>query len=262
MFDIIISVLITFNLLLCLLYKRYPWNVFSRKLTIEYNIKTLEHVHILPWINELIILNKGLKSLKGCPEGIKRLDLRNNKLTNLEYLPMSATHVRVSSNKINTLKHIKHHVNITSMGLSFNHLTTLEGFPPNCKSAMIYYNFITNPIGLPSHMDRLFLGNNLITSDKLKYIPVTKDLDLICNLLTTMEGLKEGVEILHVDNNEIKTLFFAPSTLTILRISNNRISNCDFSSHLTSLKVINLLKMNLVKSDTRALPKTVEEIFI
>src|SRR5688500_8736404 len=116
-------------------------------LTIDYPLETLENVKIDDNVEELRIIGQGLKSLKGCKEGIKIFDLRNNKLKNLEYLPLSATHVRASSNQINTLIHLEKHINITSLGLSFNHLRNLNGFPPNCLNAVIYYNMIDDPRG-------------------------------------------------------------------------------------------------------------------
>jgi len=241
-------------------YRWLPAIIRNPVLEIHTNIKTLEYVKIPSWVRDLRIIGKGLESLKGCPEGIQKLDLQNNKLKNLEYLPLSATHVRASSNQITTLLHLVNHKNIVSLGLSFNHLTNLIGFPPHCKNAVIYYNMIISPKGLPqdSKMDKLFLGNNLITSDTLHYIPVTTNLDLICNKLTNLEGLKEGIEILHTDSNRIVTLKGIPSTLTILRVSDNLLTNCIGTSELRHLKVINLLKMD--QCTTLGLPKTVEEI--
>ena len=250
-----ISVFISYGLYYCL-----PAIIRNPVLEIHMNVKTLEDVKINSWVRDLRIIDKGLESLKGCPEGIQKLDLQNNKLKNLEFLPLSATHVRASSNQITTLLHLANHKNIVSLGLSFNHLTDLIGFPPNCKNAVIYYNMITTPKGLPrdSKMDKLFLGNNLITSDTLHHIPIVKNLDLICNRLTNLEGLKEGTEILHADSNRIVTLKGIPSTLTILRVSDNLLTNCIGTSELKYLKVINLLKMD--QCTTLGLPKTVKEI--
>src|SRR5271169_3737259 len=105
-------------------------NVYYVTKTSNDPIIDFSKIHIPDGVTNIVASGIGLKSLFGLPfDGcIVNLDVSDNELTDLKFCPKSVRNLRASKNKITSLSGIED-VKITSLGISYNHLTNFDGAP-------------------------------------------------------------------------------------------------------------------------------------
>jgi hypothetical protein len=123
--------------------------------------------------------------------------------------------------------------------LSGMNITSLEGLLPSLEgltTLVISDNQITSLQGLPSTLTELVIWGNQITS--LEGIPSTlTTLDISNNRITSLQGLPSTLTTLDISRNRITSLQGLPSTLTELVIYCNLITSLPISLvHLRNLR--------------------------
>ena len=124
---------------------------------------------------------------------------------------------------------------LTTLYISHNPITSLEGIPPTLTSLIISSCEINSLKGLPPMLKFLFISGNRITS--LEGLPLTLTyLDISYNRITSLEGLPPMLTGLDISHNQITSLEGIAPTLTSLIICNNQITLLPISLvHLRNL---------------------------
>ena len=171
--------------------------------------------------------NFNIKSLNGMQyfKSLQRLDVSNNLLPSVDYLPHSLTDFTAENNKITSI--VKLPNSLEFLDCNNNQLTQVSLSSPNLKDVFLENNKISQITQLSNKIRLLNLSNNLLTS--LPALPNLGTLQLTNNsALHCLPQLPNSLSTLNIDT-AIHCLPNIPSglitTLTICNATNNP-NNC------------------------------------
>lgn len=183
------------------------------------DVQSLEEIQIPRSVAELDLDGLHLKTLRGCPDGVRIIYVRNNSLESFEGLPTSVQVLAAKRNKVQDLSGIKHKLHNLSLinnpitdfttlshaprtfAVGGKQLVSLKGLPDGCKTLSVIDSPIQNLVGLTPSIESLFLK---------------------CGNLGSL-GLVEGLEQLRLIDSKLVDLDWLPTTLRTL--NGNKVSN-------------------------------------
>lgn len=240
-------------------------NSTNPDLTLNYDISFLESKKTLissltniigsdeNWdkVNNLNISNKNLESLIGLNEFLPclvNLNLKSNKITNFDGIPLNIKELNLSRNLIcDHLSNISNFKNLSSIDLSFNKISRMDSFD-NLKF-LKKLNLSNNKIKKLSNLNNVEILN--LSNNQLNGVLDFKnfefnnliELNLSKNNLNLIKNLNsiKNLKILKVNNNNLKNLNKLNSTLHHLELVGNSIKlNLGSNDELIFLKNLHI----------------------
>ncbi|KAK1832776.1 septation initiation network scaffold protein cdc11 [Podospora conica] len=212
-------------------------------------------------MRDLQLSSKRLESLHNLSEFchcLERLDVSNNEIRNLNGIPSSVRHLKMSNNQLTGLTAWSHLMNLQYVDVSNNALTSLAVFKNlvHLRSLRVDNNQLTNLDGIKFHDGLLSLrarGNAIeeIDFDGNRLDQLT-DLDLKDNRITRISNLSQlpALDSLNLEGNRLSSFAVEsdspPLPLRYLRLNDN---------HLTSLTLTHLPHLRLLHADRNLLTK-------
>lgn len=212
-------------------------------------------------MRDLELSNKRLESLHNLEEfchSLERLDVSGNEIRNLNGIPSSVRHLKMSNNQLTGLTAWSHLMNLQYVDVSNNGLTSLAVFKNlvHLRSLRVDNNQLTTLDGIKFHDGLLSLrarGNAIeeIDFDGNRLDQLT-DLDLKNNRITRISNLSQlpALDSLNLEGNHLSSFAVEPDSpplpLRYLRLDDN---------HLTSLTLTHLPHLRLLHADRNLLTK-------
>lgn len=192
-------------------------------------------------------------------EGVELIDLDYNEIDNIGIIPKSCNSLSLSHNKITKIDNLL-------PGTPISHCKCTPSIKQNninLKELYLDSNKIEKIEGLPDKLEKLYLGDNLITDIQPGDIPDSVDtLDLSYNIIYTIRNmppniitlnladnsvrkipknqLPDCIEYLYLNNNRITVMENIPKKIKVLDLSHNwirKIENIEKHKYLKELKI-------------------------
>ena len=116
-----------------------PYNTTVRRITINRNQLT-ECPPLPQQATHVKIRENLITQLQPLPPTLLQLDVEENRISVFPNLPATVVACKIQRNQLTQVPSLAHCVNLTSLGLSHNQLTSIEAFPPNVVNIGITFN--------------------------------------------------------------------------------------------------------------------------
>ncbi|KAK3387469.1 hypothetical protein B0H63DRAFT_470093 [Podospora didyma] len=193
-------------------------------------------------MRELDLRDKRLESLHALGEfcdQLESLDVSNNVIRNLNGIPSSIRHLKVTNNQLSSLTAWSHLINLQYVDISNNGLTSLTAFTDlvHLRSLKVDNNYLTSLDGIKFHngLQTLRARGNAI--EELDFdgnrLDQLTELDLKNNKISCIANLAQlpGLSSLTLDGNQLESFAIESDqplpSLRHLRLDDNKITSLD-----------------------------------
>jgi hypothetical protein len=225
----------------------------------EGNIETTHEVEYDGYSLDLSNKNINFIYEYSFPLGIMKLNISNNHISSLKWLPKTLTELWIFGNQVKTLTTSKGEAllppNLIDLDISGNNIKSLKGLPSSLKVLWCGDNRISSLEWLPADLVELNIYNNRIKSAKglVKKTRNLRNLNIMHNNLTSLEGIPPGLTELDVSGNKIKSLKGVPRNLVKLNISHNNVASIEGLP-------TSLVELNVLYNDIKIIPNEIVQL--
>jgi len=193
-------------------------------------------------MRDLELRNKRLESLHALNEfcaGLEKLDVSNNEIRNLNGIPGTVRHLKMTDNQLSSLTDWGHLLNLQYVDVSNNGLTSLAAFKSlvHLRSLRVDNNQLTSLDGIKFHdgLQSLRARGNAI--EELDFngnrLDCLTDLDLKNNRIQRITNLEQlpALDSLNLEGNQLESFGIGAeiplSSLRYLRLDDNKLTSLD-----------------------------------
>lgn len=145
----------------------------------------------------------------------------------------------LSGKGLKTLKDVEFPPGITTLDVSHNELTSLEGCPSTITHLYAYRNQLPNFVGVPAGLKFIDAHGNPITSSKgLEACLALKTVVMYMSELSEVSGFPDSVEHLNVAANRIGKIVSLPKSIREFLYAMNRLPDEFVDKTVDELRVL------------------------